>query len=65
MSSGSHPNAIASGRSKSVLFCPACGHESPVAGDWDVHRRSGRDALTCPECHATVTTGDRVADPIA
>lgn len=38
-------------RRKDVLFCPDCGHESPLGGDWLVDdTRDGRQ-LCCPECH--------------
>jgi len=33
---------------KDVLFCPSCGHESPVEGDWLVTGDGQR--LRCPEC---------------
>ena len=39
-------------RPKDTLFCPACGHESPADGDWQV-RADG--ALACPACAARVT----------
>ena len=42
---------------KAVLFCPDCGHEDPVDGDW-VERDDRTDRvreLHCPECAAVVT----------
>ncbi len=41
--------------SKSVLFCPDCGHESSVDGDWRVQETGRGAAYRCPECGATVT----------
>lgn len=50
-------------RWKSVLFCRACEHESPIAGDWEVHtdRSDDSDRLvySCPCCDATFTTRPR------
>lgn len=48
---------------KSVLFCPKCGHESPVDGDWTVTGKSERGAertdaelvYECPNCDCVVT----------
>ena len=40
---------------KSVLFCPTCGHESPVDGDWRVQARGGALAYSCPACSETIT----------
>lgn len=40
---------------KAVLFCYECGHESSVDGDWDLERRDGREAYTCPDCGTTIT----------
>lgn len=39
-------------RSKSVLFCQRCGHESPLTGDW-VHD-SDDGTSRCPECQAVI-----------
>jgi len=54
-------------RGKSVLFCRACEHESPIAGDWDVHTdRSdggGRLVYSCPCCDTTLTTRPRRSAP--
>jgi len=39
---------------KSVLFCPACGHEAPIDGEWSVRHRHDvdgeRTVTECPEC---------------
>ncbi|WP_262177227.1 hydrogenase maturation nickel metallochaperone HypA [Haloarcula laminariae] len=41
---------------KTRLFCPACGHESPLDGDWIGDDRTARRRLLCPSC------GDPVVD---
>ena len=42
---------------KSMLFCPACGHESTTDGDWVVDDDS---TYRCPECRTVI--GDRRPD---
>lgn len=46
-------------RSKAVLFCAVCGHESPPDGDWTESTTTGTAGpllvLACPECGETVT----------
>lgn len=48
------------GRAKSVLFCPVCGHESPMNGDWHVRQTDGESSVrgetefVCPECETVV-----------
>jgi len=42
-------------RRKSVLFCPDCGHESRVDGDWQVQTRDDRHVYGCPACDAVVS----------
>lgn len=46
------------GRRKSVLFCPTCGHESPLTGDWTVDADGDTNTYRCPDCHTIVD--DRV-----
>ncbi|WP_142986333.1 hypothetical protein [Halorubrum cibi] len=41
-------------RPKAVLFCPDCGHESGLSGDWIVNKGPERTTHTCPVCDATV-----------
>jgi len=39
---------------KATLFCPRCGHESPLPGDWMIDD-SGRDVeYVCPDCEGVV-----------
>lgn len=42
-------------RSKRVLFCQNCGHESPLNGDWIIDDKDGTYA--CPECRAAIGRG--------
>ncbi len=44
---------------KSVLFCPACGHESPVGGDWVVRDRATSVEYRCPDCDERITRRER------
>lgn len=39
-------------RRKAVLYCPVCGHESLVGGDWRVERAGSgeRVVYACPDC---------------
>ena len=39
---------------KSVLFCPVCGHESPVDGSWIVTTEESQQQFRCPECDQIV-----------
>lgn len=45
---------------KGVLFCPTCGHEAPLDGDWTVTERNAGDerrtALECPACRHVLVT---------
>jgi predicted RNA-binding Zn-ribbon protein involved in translation (DUF1610 family) len=45
----------AASRDKAVLFCPDCGHESSVAGDWNVRNVTDSRVYECPRCGTTVT----------
>jgi hypothetical protein len=49
---------------KGVLFCPVCGHASPIDGDWDVTETSERVTYHCPACHERVQER-QVFDPEA
>jgi predicted RNA-binding Zn-ribbon protein involved in translation (DUF1610 family) len=46
--------ADGSTRPKSVLFCPACDHESALGGDWLVSERNRVTIYDCPDCGATI-----------
>ena len=41
-------------RSKTSLFCPDCGHESAVTGDWSVEGTENNWRLRCPDCDTVV-----------
>lgn len=47
---------------KAVLYCPACGHDSPVGGDWRVERDDSdpeQVVYRCPDCGAAITNRPR------
>lgn len=41
---------------KAVLFCPECGHENPVDGDWIAATPSTAEQpqLSCPQCTTVI-----------
>jgi hypothetical protein len=39
---------------KSTLFCPDCGHASPLGDDWEVKTVAGHRRVRCPECRHVV-----------
>lgn len=41
-------------RSKTSLFCPDCGHESAVTGDWTAEATEDSLQLRCPDCDTVV-----------
>lgn len=45
---------------KPILFCPACGRDEPVDGDWILHQGAGEDEYICHECRAVVLTQPRI-----
>ncbi|SDZ97753.1 hypothetical protein SAMN04488065_1517 [Haloplanus vescus] len=47
---------------KATLFCPECGHASPVDGDWAVRTLGNSRRLRCPECQAVVDERRRSRD---
>lgn len=53
----------ADSREKSILFCPTCGHESPISGDWTVRTADSHRILECPACETTITSRLREAAP--
>lgn len=60
----SHPDAVTAPqasqleqpRRKAMLFCPDCGHESPVDGDWDHRTRTAPavEEVRCPTCRTRI-----------
>ena len=49
-------------RAKATLFCPDCGHESHVAGDWSVRTSAERITIDCPSCGARVDERPRTVE---
>lgn len=39
---------------KLTLFCPACGHESRITGDWLVHVHPDSLVYECPACDTVI-----------
>lgn len=39
---------------KTVLFCPECGHESPITGDWETMTAGDERLLVCVACGSVV-----------
>lgn len=37
---------------KAVFFCPDCGRNEPVDGDWIVRTNADGDEYVCPACRA-------------
>lgn len=48
---------------KATLYCPSCGHENPVTGDWLVRERDGRTVSVCPVCHETIAARGLATEP--
>ncbi|WP_256687673.1 phage terminase large subunit family protein [Halococcus qingdaonensis] len=47
---------------KGTLFCPTCGHASPIDGDWRVEPAEDdpdRVVYRCPDCGATIANRPR------
>lgn len=51
-----HPSIGAVPRPKTVLFCPECGHESGLHGDWILDEDVGRPTRICPVCETALGT---------
>lgn len=49
------PTTPPDSRTKTVLFCPNCGHESDITGDWHVYTEHARQLYDCPICTTTIT----------
>ncbi|PSP93938.1 hypothetical protein BRC91_07660 [Halobacteriales archaeon QS_4_62_28] len=43
-------------RRKSVLFCPGCGYESGIDGEWVVRRDSETRTYVCPQCETEIAS---------
>lgn len=52
MTPSKNPNAAA----KATLFCPTCGHQSHINGDWTITVLADLTAYECPECEETIDT---------
>ncbi len=46
-------------RRKTVLFCPECGHESPLTDDWEGVSADDDRLLVCPDCGTVVDRRSR------
>ncbi|SEQ48689.1 hypothetical protein [Natrinema salaciae] len=46
-------------RRKTVLFCPECGHESPITGDWNTDVSGDERVLVCTACGSVVDRRSR------
>ncbi|ELY70330.1 hypothetical protein [Natrinema versiforme] len=44
---------------KTVLFCPDCGHESPITGDWETMTAGDERLLVCTDCGSVVDRRSR------
>jgi predicted RNA-binding Zn-ribbon protein involved in translation (DUF1610 family) len=50
---------------KALLFCPDCGHESPVDGDWVLWTRTNggdRTVYACPVCGTVIQSRPQFDD---
>jgi predicted RNA-binding Zn-ribbon protein involved in translation (DUF1610 family) len=39
---------------KATLYCPECGHESRINGDWVIHVHAESVTDECPNCDAVI-----------
>ena len=39
---------------KATLYCPECGHENHINGDWIIHVLTDSTSYECPECGTTI-----------
>jgi len=53
-SSPTHDDSPPPREQKTVLFCPDCGHRSPITGDWTVTTTSDERLLVCVSCGTVV-----------
>jgi predicted RNA-binding Zn-ribbon protein involved in translation (DUF1610 family) len=41
---------------KATLYCPECGHESRINGDWTIHVLVESTTYECPDCGTTINS---------
>jgi predicted RNA-binding Zn-ribbon protein involved in translation (DUF1610 family) len=41
---------------EATLYCPECGHESRINGDWTIHVLVESTTYECPDCATTVNS---------
>lgn len=41
---------------KATLFCPDCGHESRINGDWLIQVHTASTSYECPACGTIIDT---------
>ncbi len=39
---------------KATLYCPECGHESCINGDWMIRVLADSTTYACPKCETTI-----------
>lgn len=39
---------------KPTLYCPVCGHESCINGDWTISVLADSTTYSCPDCGKTI-----------
>ncbi|MFC7077253.1 hypothetical protein [Haloarcula halophila] len=39
---------------KATLYCPECGYESRINGDWTIHVLADSTTYECPGCKTTI-----------
>lgn len=52
-------------KDKATLYCPECGHESHINGDWIIHVLDTSLTYECPQCQAEIDSRQRQSDLIA
>ena len=41
-------------KDKATLYCPGCGHDSPITGDWTIHVLADSLTYECPNCQMVI-----------
>jgi hypothetical protein len=49
---------------KATLYCPDCGRDAPVDGNWEERQRPYGVAVHCPRCDARLTLRPQFADDV-